>query len=386
MGPRTRLIRSGMRRPIDRNLPVNPAIERGTTLLMPEAAGMRDEDTGPVYGLSGLGTHDALRGALAELEGAHAVFLAPSGLSAITTALLAVLQAGDEVLAVDCLYGPTRRFLTRFLSRLGVGVRWFSPRATPIEAFGSATSAVRLVLLESPGSHTFELQDIAAFAAEARRRGVLTMVDNSWAAGLLFQPLAHGADLSVQALTKYAGGASDVFMGSAAVGDANLAKRLQESVDDLGTYVSPDDAYLILRGLRTLPLRLEAHGTAALIVAEWLERRPEVARVLYPPLPSSPDHALWRRDFSGGAGLLGVVLKPAHDDAVHALLDDLQLFGLGFSWGGFESLVTHETIQLQQRHTPHGVEGALIRLHIGLEDVEDLIADLAQALDRYPAR
>ncbi len=375
-----------MRRPTDRNTPVNPPIERGTTLLMPSASGMRDESRGPVYGLTGLGTHQALREALAELEGARSVFLAPSGLSAITTALLAILRSGDEVLAVDCLYGPTRRFLTRFLAPLGVSVSWFAPRATPAEAFDRASTAVRVLLLESPGSHTFELQDVAAFAAEARRRGVLTMVDNSWAAGLLFRPLEHGADLSVQALTKYVGGASDVFMGSIALADAGLAGRLQQLIDDLGTYVSPDDAYLMLRGLRTLPLRLAAHGEAALRVAGELEGRPQVSRVLYPPLPSSPDHALWRRDFSGCAGLLGVVLQPAPEPAVHALLDRLQLFGLGFSWGGFESLVTYETIQLQQRRTPHGVEGPLIRLHIGLEDVEDLIADLSQALDSYPSR
>jgi len=385
MGPQTRLIRSGMRQPDDRNRPVNPPVERGTTLLMPRAAEMREETNGPVYGLSGLATHDALRTALAEMEGAHFMALAPSGLAAVTLAVLAVVEAGDEVLAVDCLYGPTRRFLTRFLGRMGVGVRWFGPRATPEQAFAEAGERVRLLLLESPGSHTFELQDVAAFSAAAKARSVMTLVDNSWAAGLLFRPLEHRADLSVQALTKYPGGASDVFMGSVAVADPALAARLQEAVDDLGVYVSPDDAYLILRGLRTLPMRLKAHGESARAVARFLESRPEVSRVLYPPLPSSPDHALWRRDFSGGSGLLGAVLRPASDKAVHALLDALELFGLGFSWGGFESLATFETSQLAQRRTPHGIEGPLIRLHVGLEDTPDLIADLAQALDRYPA-
>ena len=385
MGPRTRLIRSGMHAPGDRNRPVNPPVERGSTLLMPNAAALRDEARGPVYGLSGLATHDALREALRELEGASNVALAPSGLAAITLAVLAAVQAGDEVLAVDCLYGPTRRFLTRTLKRFGVTATFFPPRATPEEAFALAGDHCRLLILESPGSLTFELQDVAAFSAAARQRDVLTLVDNSWAAGLLFQPLAHGADLSVQALTKYACGASDVFMGSVATADDRMAARLQAAVDDLGTYASPDDAYLILRGLRTLPLRLQAHGDAALEVANWLEQRPEVARVLYPPLPTSPDHALWSRDFAGGAGLLGVELHPAPEADVLALLDRLTLFGLGFSWGGFESLVTYETPQINQRRWPHGVAGPLIRLHIGLEDVDDLIADLAQAFDGYPA-
>lgn len=386
MGPRTRLIASATRKRPGPNRPVNPPIERATTLLMPEASTMRDPARAPLYGISGTASQDALRDALADLEGACFVALAPSGLAAITLAVLSIVRAGDEVLAVDCLYGPTRRFLDRFLKRLDVGVRYFAPRATPEEALADASDRLRVVILESPGSHTFEVQDVAAFSAAASARGAAVVVDNSWAAGLLFRPLQHGAALSVQALTKYAGGASDVFMGSVATADPTVARRLEAAADDLGVFASPDDAYLILRGLRTLPLRLDAHSVSTLKVARFLEGRPEVRRVLYPAVPSSPDHALWRRDFSGASGLLGVELQPAPEAIVHALLDALELFGLGFSWGGYESLITYETIHLADRRTPHGVEGPLIRIHVGLEDVEDLIADLSQALDRYPTR
>lgn len=386
MGPRTRLIAGATRRRPGPNRPVNPPVERATTLLMPEAATMRDPSRSPLYGISGTATHDALREALCELEGASYVALAPSGLAALTLAILSVVRAGDEVLAVDCLYGPTRRFLDRFLKRLDVTVRYFHPRASPADALASADERLRLVILESPGSHTFEIQDVAAFADLARQRGAEVMVDDSWAAGLLFRPLEHGATLSVQALTKYAAGASDVFMGSVATADAEAARRLEHAADDLGTFVSPDDAYLVLRGLRTLPLRLQAHAASALTVAEFLSSRPEVRRVFYPALPASPDHALWRRDFSGANGLMGLELEPGSDAEVHALLDRMQLFGLGFSWGGYESLITHETIQLADRRTPHDVQGPLIRLHVGLEDVEDLIADLARSLDRYPSK
>lgn len=386
MGPRTRLIAGATRKRPGPNRPVNPPVERATTLLMPDAATMRDPSRAPLYGISGTATHDALRAALADLEGAAYVALAPSGLAALTLAVLSVVRAGDEVLAVDCLYGPTRRFLDRFLKRLDVSVRYFHPRATPEDALAGTGDRLRLLILESPGSHTFEMQDVADFAGAARARGADVMVDNSWAAGVLFRPLEHGATLSVQALTKYAAGASDVFMGSVAVSEPEAARRLENAADDLGAFVSADDVYLVLRGLRTLPLRLQAHAQSAQKVAEHLQARPEVRRVFYPALPSSPDHALWRRDFTGANGLMGVELEPASDDEVHGLLNRLELFGLGFSWGGYESLITHETVQLADRRTPHGVEGPLIRLHVGLEDVEDLVPDLSRALDAYPSR
>jgi cystathionine beta-lyase len=243
-----------------------------------------------------------------------------------------------------------------------------------------AGPATRLIGLESPGSLTFEMQDVAAIAALARARGILTLMDNTWAAGLLFKPLAHGVDLSVQALTKYVGGHSDVFMGSAAAATPALAGALDHAVWDFGWSVAPEDAYQMLRGLRTLPTRLARCGTSSLAVAAWLSDRPEVAQVLHPALPGAPDHQLWKRDYAGAAGLFGVVLNPCSEAAVHAFLDALSLFGLGFSWGGFESLALNADAQLDVRRFAPTFAGPLLRLNIGLEDPGDLIADLGQAM------
>ena len=381
MEERTRLIRQATRRGGGRNRPLNPPVERATTLLMPDAAALYDAERGPLYGIEGLGVQAALREALAELEGARDVALLPTGLAAVCVGILAVAGAGDEVLAADALYGPTRRLLDRTLKRFGIGVRYFPPRASAEEVLALAGERTRLILLESPGSLTFEVQDVPGVARLARERGVATLVDNSWAAGVLFKPLAHGVDLSVQALSKYAGGAADVFMGSVATGDPQTGARVAAVVEDMGWYVSPDDAYLMLRGVRTLPVRLRAHEQSALQVARWLEAQPEVAAVLHPALPSSPDHALWRRDFSGSSGLFGVVLRPGAAGAAEALLDALELFGLGFSWGGYESLAIISRPGVRKHGS--GPEGPLLRLHVGLEAPEDLIADLRRGLDAY---
>lgn len=383
MDERTRLIRDSTRRPSGARRPVNPAVVRGTTLLSARAADMRDDSTGPTYGISGLDAQQALAAALGELEHARAVFLLPSGLAAITCAVLAVVQAGDDVLVSDACYAPTRRFCDRFLKRLGVTARYHLPRATAEEVLALAGPRTRLILMESPGSLTFEVQDVPAIAAAARERGIATLLDNTWAAGLLFKPLDHGVTLSVQALSKYVGGHSDVFMGSVAVNDPAVQRRMQAAMDDLGWYVSPDDAWLALRGLRTLAVRMPAHAAGALQVAHWLAVQPEVSRVLSPALPGSPDHALWRRDFSGGNGLFGIVLQPGPEPAVHAFLDALELFGLGFSWGGFESLATYDDEHLGGRRAGEPLEGPLIRLHVGLEAPEDLIIDLRRGLDAY---
>jgi cystathionine beta-lyase len=383
MQDRTRLSRSNRSGP-SRNRPVNPPVERATTLLMPDAGSLYDLSQGPVYGLQGSAVHQELREAVAVLEGATEVALTPSGLAAVAVGVMAAVDAGDEVLAVDSLYGPTRRFLQRTLKRYGVNTRFFPADAGPADVLALTGDRTRLILLESPGSLTFELQDVGAIAALAGARGIAVLADNSWAAGLLFKPLAHGVHVSVQALTKYAAGHSDVFAGAVATRDEATARRIQAVIDDLGWFLSPDDAYLALRGLRTLPLRLAEQGRSALVVAEWLQRQPQVQRVLTPALPTSPDHALWRRDFAGAASLFGVVLKRAERADVEAFLDRLQLFGLGFSWGGFESLATYEDPQLTSRAFPPGLEGPLVRLHVGLEGPEDLIADLAQALEEYP--
>lgn len=384
MDERTRLIRDATRRPGERR-PVNPPVERATTVLMPSAAEVHDPGRGVTYGISGLQAHRALCAALAELERAQEVFLAPTGLSALTVAMLAVLEPGDEVLAADAVYGPTRRFCDRFLKRWGVTTRYHPPRASAEEVLALASARTRLILMESPGTYTFEVQDAPGIARLARERGILTLIDNTWAAGLLFKPLDHGIDLSVQALSKYVGGHSDVFGGSIAAADPKLGRRVQAAIDDMGWFVSPDDAWLILRGLRTLAARLPQHEANGLEVAGWLEAQPEVARVLHPALPSSPDHALWKRDFTGACGLFGVVLKPGPREAAEACLDALELFGLGVSWGGYESLASLAHPRLTDRSFPLELEGPLARLHVGLEAPADLIADLRSGLDRYAA-
>lgn len=379
----TRLVRAGNgARTLAKT--VGPPIQRGSTVLLPDAASLYDHSN-ITYGRAGLGVHEALADALCELEGASHVRLFPSGLAAVTAAATAVLRAGDGVLVVDSVYAPTRRYFDQVMRRFGVEVAYYPARATPEAVLAAGGPNLRLVVLESPGSLTFEVQDTPAIAALARARGVKTLIDNTWAAGLLHKPLALGVDLSVQALTKYVCGHSDVFLGSAATNDPAVARALDEAVWNFGWSVSPDDAYQGLRGLRTLAARLARHAESAMTIANWLLAQPEVADVLYPPLPGSPDHALWRRDFTGGNGLLSAVLKPVPDAAVDALLDRLELFGLGFSWGGFESLAISSGDQLPKRRLKSDLKGPLVRLHIGLEDPGDLIADLRNGLDALAA-
>jgi cystathionine beta-lyase len=381
MDERTRLIRAGAKAPDRLSRTVGPAIQKGSTVLMPDAASLYDHDQ-VTYGRQGLSAHDALREALKELEGALDVQLFPSGLAAITGALMAVLKTGDHVLVTDAAYKPTRRFCDHVLKgRLGMEVTYFAPDATPDQLMALANERTALIALESPASLTFEMQDVPAIAASARARGILTLMDNTWGAGHLFKPLAHGVDLSVQALTKYVGGHSDLFMGSVAVADRRLAATLDQAIIDFGWAVSPEDAYGMLRGLRTLAVRLERQGASSLKVAAWLAGQPAVLRVLHPALPGAPGHNLYQRDYSGPAGLFGFVLRPEGD--VAAFLNALQLFGLGFSWGGFESLALDADDQFKVRKVKPSLGGPTIRLNIGLEDPDDLIADLDQALVAY---
>ncbi len=357
---------------------VGPPIQKGSTVLLPDAASLYDT-TQPTYGRGGLATQETLASALAELEGATTVRLFPSGLAAMTGAMLAILRAGDEILVTETVYKPTRRFCDNVLKRFGVVVRYHAARASADDLMAMAGPATRMIVLESPGSLTFEMQDAPAIAARARDRGILTLMDNTWAAGWFFKPLDHGVDVSVQALTKYVGGHADVFMGSAATRDRLLGAALDNAIWDFGWSVAPEDAYQILRGLRTLPTRMARHQQSAIAVATWLAEQPEIAEVLYPALPSSPDHALWRRDYSGAAGLFAVVLRPCADGAVAAFLDALQVFGLGFSWGGFESLALNADPQFSVRELKPAFAGPVVRLNIGLEDPRDLIADLEEA-------
>jgi len=369
-------------RPLERT--VGPPIQRGSTVLMDKAGDLYDHAQ-VTYGRGGLAVHRALAEALAEMEGAHACQLYPSGLAAVTGALISVLRAGDEVLVADNVYGPTRRFCDHVLTRLGMTVRYFPPRGTAEAILGMGGERLRAILMESPGSLTFEISDVPAICHLATERGVLTLMDNTWGAGVLFKPLDHGVDISIQALTKYVCGHSDVFLGSACARDPALAEQLEEAMWQFGWSVSPDDAYQALRGLRTLPVRMERHGASALAVAEWLATRPQVQSVLHPALPTSPDHAIWARDYAGSCGLFGVVLQPATARAVDALLDALSLFGLGFSWGGFESLATSCDSQLRQRHYPPHFAGPLLRIHVGLEHPADLVADLQRGFSAFDA-
>jgi cystathionine beta-lyase len=382
MDEETRLIRAGLHAE-ELARTVGPPIQKGSTVLLPNAAALYDDDAFVTYGRKGLASHAALTHALAQMEGAAGACLYPSGLAALTGAMLAVLEAGDQVLVADCIYNPTRRFCDKVLARYGVAVRYFDPEQSPEALVGEASDKVRLIVLESPGSLTFEMQDLSRIAELARQRGILTMADNTWGAGYLFKPLEHGIDISVQALTKYVGGHSDVFMGSACARDDRLFRRLDDGIMHLGWAVSPEDAYQMLRGLRTLPTRLERQGASALKVAAWLQAQDEVAEVLFPALPGARHHHLWKRDWRGACGLFSVVLKPASAHAVDALLDALSLFGLGFSWGGFESLAISCDPQLNKRRHRKDYGGPLVRFHVGLEHPDDLIADLRIGLDAY---
>ncbi|HEY8574687.1 cystathionine beta-lyase [Phenylobacterium sp.] len=382
MDDETRLIRAG-NSPKALVKTVGPPIQKGSTVLLPSAEALYDDDRQVTYGRQGLAAHEALKEALAEMEAAVGVSLYPSGLAAVCGVLLAVLRTGDEVLVADAAYKPTRRFCDRVLKRFGVGVRYYDPYEAPEALVAGASEKTRLILMESPGSLTFEMQDVSRVAELARARGILTALDNTWGAGFLYRPLEHGVDISIQALTKYVGGHSDVFMGSAAARDPALVRLLDEAVKDVGSSVSGEDAYQMLRGLRTLPTRLARHGASGIKVAAWLAGRPEVARVYHPALPDAPDHELWKRDYRGACGLFAFAFRPAPDAAVNAFLDTLTLFGLGFSWGGFESLAIPSDRQLRQRSVKRDYGGPMMRLHIGLECPDDLIADLEQGLAAY---
>ena len=383
MKDETRIIRAGSDpKPLART--VNPPIQRASTVLLPDAASLYAPGQ-VTYGRDSLAARDALCEAISEMEGAQGTKLFPSGLAAMTGTLLALLKAGDDVLVCQQVYRPTRRFCDRVLARFGVATTYYAQTLSATELMDLVTGKTRAIVLESPGSLGFDMQDVAAIASAARERGVLTIMDNTWGAGWLFRPLAHGADVSCQALTKYVGGHSDVFMGSAATRDPAILRQLDAAMHEVGWSVSPEDAYLMLRGLRTLPTRLERHGRSGLEVAGWLRDQPEVVDVLHPGLPGCSGHDLWARDYSGACGLFGFVLQPAPEAAVEAFLDALTLFGLGFSWGGHESLAIHCDPQRRTGAVLDDYGGPLMRLHVGLEDPGDLTRDLKRGLEAFNA-
>jgi cystathionine beta-lyase len=364
---------------------VNPPVVHGSTVLYPTADDLHAHRGEFQYGRRGTPTTKALQEAMIALEGPQCVGvgIAPSGLAAITTTLLAVLKAGDHLLVCDNAYRPTRNFCNGLLAGYGVETSYFDPLIgagiTPL--FKPNTKAV---LLEAPGSQSFEMPDIPAIASVAHARGARVIDDNTWATPLYHRSLEQGVDISIQAATKYIGGHSDIMFGTISA-NAKAWPLITEAIYLLGTCAGPDDVFLALRGLRTLSVRLAQHHRSGLEMARWLATRPEVVKVLHPALESDPGHAIWKRDFSGASGLFSIVLRPAPQQAVDALLDSVKLFGMGYSWGGFESLVIPFDCDGYRTATKWAPGGPTLRLHIGLENVEDLKADLERGFAAFNA-
>lgn len=381
-GTGTRLVHGGRRKEWRGKL-VNPPIHRGSTILFDSVAELnaaKPKFGEAYYGLHGTPNHWALAEALTELEpGAGGTMLYSSGLAAITAALMSVLSAGDELLVTDNVYGPTRRFCDEVLKRYGVATRYYDPLIGAGIA-GLIAEKTRAILLESPGSLTMEVQDVPAICAAAKARGIATLLDNTWATPLFFPALAAGLDITILAATKYVGGHADLLLGTATATPDYYAK-LERTSWDLGHTVSPADAWLALRGLRTMETRLRQHEASALEVARWLKGQPRVARVLHPALPDCPGHEHWARDFKGSSGLFAFVLAGGGEAERARLIDSLELFGIGYSWGGYESLAV--PVYPPRSATKTEREGPIVRLHIGLEDPNDLISDLERALARY---
>ena len=369
----TRLVTTG-RNPEENDGFVNPPVIHGSTVIFKSTEELYSGKAKYSYGRRGTPTTNALRDALTDLEGAAGTVLVPSGLAACSLALLAACKSGDHVLITDSAYEPTRHFADTVLISMGVEVDYYDPLigADIGTLFKDNTSAV---FTEAPGSQTFEMQDIPAIVKAAHARDILVLLDNTWASPLYFDSMGHGVDMTIQAGTKYIVGHSDVMLGAVSANE-KAWPRLEAVHGAMGYHVGPNDVYLALRGLRTMGLRLRQHQESALEIAKWLEARPEVDRVLYPALESDPGHAIWKRDFKGACGLLGVVLKDCTQKQAFAFIDALELFGLGFSWGGFESLITYVDPRSYRTATSWDEPGKLIRLHVGLEDVADLKEDL----------
>jgi cystathionine beta-lyase len=380
----TRLVTAGRDTKAQKGF-VNPPVVHGSTVLYPTAEDLHAHRGEFQYGRRGTPTTKALQEMLIALEGPQCagVGIAPSGLSAITTTLLAVMKAGDNLLVCDNAYRPTRNFCDGLLKGYGVETTYFDPLigAGIAKLFKLNTKAV---LVEAPGSQTFEMADIPAIAEVAHAHGALVIDDNTWATPLYHRSLELGVDISMQAATKYIGGHSDIMFGTISA-NAKAWPRLAEAIRLLGICAGPDDVFLALRGLRTLAVRLAQHYRSGLEMAHWLAARPEVIRVLHPALESDPGHAIWKRDFTGASGLFSIVLKPAPQKAVDALLDTVQLFGMGYSWGGFESLIIPFDCDTYRTATKWAPGGPTLRLHIGLENVEDLKVDLARGFEAFNA-
>lgn len=378
MKEHTKLVAVG--RPHDRPVhPVNHPVERASTLLFPTYDDFLEGARQISYGRLGTSNHRALEEAINVLEGGYETRLAPSGLQACIAAILAFVKTGDTVLMTDSVYDPTRKFAARFLERFGVNTVFYDPLASDhIADFISPET--RVIFAESPGSLTFEVQDLPALARAAHDAGAVLIVDNTWSAGVYCKPIALGADVSVQACTKYLCGHADCLVGSITAADEASAKAIFMSLLQLGSNVSADDAYLTLRGMRTLSARLPVHQENGLKLARWLQKRPEIERVIHPAFKTCPGHAVWKRDFTGSTGLFAAVLKETNPDQIRRFFNAFKLFGMGFSWGGFESLCIHVRPEKNRSATKWEVPGTLLRIHAGLEDIDDLIVDFERAL------
>jgi cysteine-S-conjugate beta-lyase len=378
-GAATQIVHHG-RHPEAQHGFVNTPVYRGSTVLFPTLAKLKSRDQAYTYGRRATPTTHALEDAITELAGGASTILTSSGLCAVSTALLAFVQSGDHILMTDSVYQPTRTFCDKMLTRLGVETTYYDPLMG--ENVSDLIKAnTRLIFVESPGSQTFEMQDIPAIAKVARAKNIWLLADNTWASPLFSKPLALGADVVIEAATKYIVGHADAMLG-AVTANARAAKHLDNAKEALGTCPGSEETYLALRGLRTLHVRLAHHMQSALDMARWLEGRLEVSRVLHPALETHPGHGIWKRDFTGASGLFSIVLKPVSEKALAAFLDGLMLFGMGYSWGGYESLIIPFDPKTYRTATRWSEAGPALRLHIGLEDINDLKADLDAAFTR----
>ena len=381
----TRLVQVGRAAPRAHGF-VNPALVRGSTVLHPScadrvAAGGHRFEQALVYGLLGTPTHFALEDAIAEIEGGTRCQIVSSGLAACTLPLMAYLKSGDHCLMPDSVYGPTRHFCDTVLSGLRITTTYYPPTIDPAALGLMCRPTTRVLFLESPGSHSFEMQDVPALAEAAHARGIKVLMDNTWGIHF-FQPFAHGVDVSLQALTKYVGGHSDLLLGAITTRADEDWERVRGTALAFGQYASPDDCWLALRGVRTLSVRLYHQMESGIRVARWFSERPEVRSVLHPALPGAPGHAIWQRDYTGACSLFGVVFQPdISAESMITMIDALALFGIGASWGGYESLALPTTGTIRRTNSPP-LAGPAARFHIGLEDPADLIADLTRAFTR----
>ncbi len=381
---------------------VNPPIQKTSTVLFPTIESYEKAEKGLAYyeetkdlstsdysyGIFGTETTAVLQQAISDIEGGGKTYITPSGLSAITLSILSFISSGDHILVADTVYGPTRRFCNKELKKYGVSVTYYDPYIGK-DITKLIQKNTKIIFLESPGSLTFEVQDIPAICASAKKSsdGIVTIIDNSWATPFYFKAFEHGVDIAVQALTKYVGGHSDLILGSVTAKSDTHSKKIAATYRNLGLHTSPEDCYIAQRGIRTLGVRLKQHYSSAIKIAQWLEKRPEVEKVLYPALSSHPDNKIWKRDFTGAGGLFTFIFKKKLSrEAISSFTDNLKLFGIGCSWGGFESLIISFDPSQIRTAKSWKEKGSCIRLYIGLEDPDDLITDLEAGFKRIKSK